>query len=110
MYLGSALDIRAVLGIVAVEVGGVLEIVSVERTVRERLVGQYIVVIYLYVEGISLFLQCRLDMFEYLSVRGRGSSYNYRLYGRSCFCLAFRSRGAFLRLSAAACKCCRCEG
>ena len=69
MYLGSACKVGAVLGIVTVEVRCMLEIVSIELAVGQRLVRQNIIVVYLDIEGVALFFKYGLDVFEYLAVR-----------------------------------------
>ena len=63
-------QIGAVGGVEAVEIGGVLEVVGVQRAVLQRGVGQNVVVIDHDVELDALFGQCGLDKLQQLGVGG----------------------------------------
>ena len=72
--LGSGDEVSAVGSVEAVQVRGVLEVVGVERAVRQGLVGQDIVVIGDDLELVALVGKRLLDLLEDLCVRGGGGA------------------------------------
>ena len=70
MDLGGGHQVGAVGGVIAVQIGGVLEVVGVQRTVGQGAVGQHIVVIDHDLQVVALFGQSVLHLLQDLGVRG----------------------------------------
>ena len=82
MDQGGGNQVSALGGVVAIQIGGVLEVVGVQGTLGQGLVGQHIVVIDNDLQLVAVLLQGFLHLLQDLSVRsGAGADFDDFVFG-----------------------------